>query len=341
VIRVKEKICVFIGSHRPEGKRDSGEDLVRALLNRGLNVTSVYVSPSDKLIKKRIGRCEFRPIPRLLRQPRKRILQGFLDEEMGPEWNRWLAEFTAEQYTLGVVYFGSWLPPELFRTPVLGFINFHPGPLPALRGFEAETWAILRDMKYFYGTVHRVSIEYDGGEIIWKTPRVRIRSRETPESLLKRTCYAGINHIQELVSLMHNDRLPGKPQDIMDGINASVRLMRRYGPIDWSSDSLGVLDRKNRAFNGQYISVDFSVQHGGQSRIIRDIKLIPGRFTGGLGKLVGYYRKHGPFYHQPIYQALDGQVILALYPAGEKKPDRASVFAGYNDSESLKIRSGP
>jgi methionyl-tRNA formyltransferase len=328
---VKEKICVFIGSHRPEGKRDSGEDLIRALQGQGLNVSAVYVSPTDSLNRVRFKGCRVRHIPRLLRQPRKKILGAFLDPELSEEWYAWLADFAAEQYSLGVVYFGSWLPPELFRTPELGFINFHPGPLPALRGFEAETWAILRDMKYFYGTVHRVSIEYDGGEIIWKTPRVRIRSRETPESLLKRTCYAGINHIQDLVRLLHNDRLPGKPQDIMDGINASVKLMRSYGPIDWKVDSLAILDRKNRAFNGQYISVNFSVVHGGQERIIRDIRTVPGRFTGGLGRLVGYYRKRGPFYHQPMYQALDGQVILALYPAGERKPDRASVFAGYND----------
>ena len=259
---MREKICLFIGSHRPStGKRDSGDDLIRALLNQDMNLTTVYIGPDDPIRKKKYKNCEIQYIPKLMRQPKKRILQSFQDKEFFDDWNAWLDAFTREKYSLGVVYFGSWIPPELFQTPVLGFVNFHPGPLPTLRGFEAETWAILTDMRYFYGTVHRVSMEYDEGEIIWRTPKIRIRKRETPASLLQRACYAGINHIQSLVHQLHTGNLVSHHQKVSDGILASVKLVSSRAKVNWTEDSLAILDRKNRAFNGQYISIPFTLDH--------------------------------------------------------------------------------
>ena len=329
---MKEKICLFIGSHRPaSGRRDSGEDLIRALLHQDLNLSAVYVRPDDPLRKKRYKNCTIQSIPKLMRQPRKQILQSFQEKEFFDDWTPWLDAFLSEKYSLGLVYFGSWIPPELFRAPDLGFINFHPGPLPALRGFEAETWAILTDMRCFYGTVHKVSMEYDEGEIIWRTPLIRIRSKETPELLLQRTCYAGINHIQDLVRRLHAGDMISYPQKITDGISASVKLVSSRARVNWSEDSLAVLDRKNRAFNGQYISVPFTLEHNGEDRIIRDIYPLHGEQKGGLGEFLGIYQKRGEFEGREMFQALDGIMVTALLPPGATKPNRASVFTEYND----------
>ncbi len=192
---MKRKICLFIGSYRPVvSRRDSGEELIKALLPQGLNLTTVYLRPDDPLRKKKYKNCAIKTIPQIMRQPRKHIVKSFKENEFTADWKSWMDDFRLENYDLGIVYFGSWIPPELFNTPKYGFINFHPGPLPSLRGFEAETWAILSDMRYFYGTVHRVSENYDEGEIIWRTQKVRIRQKETPTSILQRVCYAGIKN---------------------------------------------------------------------------------------------------------------------------------------------------
>ncbi|WP_144082995.1 methionyl-tRNA formyltransferase [Salinispira pacifica] len=329
--RQREKVCVFIGSHRPASRRDSGADLVRALINQGVKVEGLYVRPGDRLNHQRFKGCRIHHIPAILRQPRKKILKSFSDPDRNAGWQEWLETFRRENYSLGVVYFGSWLPPDLFSAPRLGFINFHPGPLPALRGFEAETWAILSDMQSFYGTVHRVSEQYDAGEIIWRTPAVSIRRRETPASLLNRTCYAGIRHIKSLVKLMHRGEVLPVSQEMMNGVHASIQLARTRAHINWTEDSLAGIDRKNRAFNGQYIPVPLTLEFQGERRIIRNVLILKGRFGGGLGEHVGEYGKRGSFQGMPVFQALDGQVVLDLMPPGASKPDRASVFASYDD----------
>ena len=328
---MKEKICLFLGSHRPVvGKRDSGDDLIRTL-SQHVNLTTVYIPPDDPLKKRHYKHCEFRFIPKLMRQTRKCILESFNKKEFFDDWQDWLSTFVAEKYSLGVVYFGSWLPPELFNVPPLGFVNFHPGPLPALRGFEAETWAILTDMCYFYGTIHRVSLEYDEGEIIWRTPQVRIRKHETPDSLLQRTCYAGISHVHKLVRKLHAGKIETYPQKITDGILTTSKFVSSRAKINWAEDSLSIFDRKNRAFNGQYISVPLTLVHEGEERIIRDILLLPGEQQGGLGQYLGKYKREGGFEGRDMFQALDGIVVADLLPPSTKKPSRASVFAEYND----------
>lgn len=291
----------------------------------------LYVRPGDRLNRQRFKGCRVYHIPSILRQPQKKILKSFADPEEMSRWQEWLERFRNEQYSLGVVYFGSWLPPELFNSPRLGFINFHPGPLPALRGFEAETWAILSDMQSFYGTVHRVSEQYDAGEIIWRTPPVSIRKRETPASLLNRTCYAGIRHIKSLVKMLHRGEVLPVSQDLMNGVHASINLARTRARINWTEDSLAGIDRKNRAFNGQYIPVPLTLDFNGEQRIIRNVLTLKGRFGGGLGEHLGEYPKRGSFHRMPMFQALDGQVVVDLMPSGAQKPDRASVFASYDD----------
>lgn len=327
-----KKVCLFVGNHRPfTDRKDSGEELLKALLSPEINLTAVYVPPNDPLVKKKYRACEVRTIPEIMCQPKKQMLENFQKKEFFTEWIAWLDDFRREKYSLGVVYFGGWIPPDLFTAPELGFLNFHPGPLPALRGFEAETWAILSDMCSFYGTVHKVSAEYDEGEIIWRTPQVPIRPRETPHSLLLRACYAGISNIHEIVCAFHDGKMESYPQKITAGIVASTKLVASRAKVNWAEDSLAVLDRKNRAFNGQSISVPFTLVHEEEERIISNIHTLPGEQGGGLGEYLGKYTESGAFRGGEMFQALDGIVVTKLLPPGTKKPGSASVFAAYND----------
>lgn len=54
----------------------------------------------------------------------------------------------------------------LIDLPKIGCINFHPGPLPELRGLGGYNVAILEGKRYYGVTAHFVNEEIDSGDII-------------------------------------------------------------------------------------------------------------------------------------------------------------------------------
>lgn len=86
-------------------------------------------------------------------------------------------------YDLGVsfMYLKKITPGELSEAP---WINFHPAPLPELRGRNVAYQAIINKMKYFGATVHYVDAEFDTGPII-EVERFPIFPYHTAEDIIK------------------------------------------------------------------------------------------------------------------------------------------------------------
>lgn len=58
------------------------------------------------------------------------------------------------------------LPEDVLAVPRLGAINFHDGMLPAYRGRAASAWALRNGDPGFGVTMHRMTPEFDSGEIL-------------------------------------------------------------------------------------------------------------------------------------------------------------------------------
>ena len=72
-----------------------------------------------------------------------------------------------ESFDLGISYcYSRLITDPLLSTPRLGFINFHPAPLPAYKGGDPYTEAIQKKVTEWGVTAHYMNESYDEGPII-------------------------------------------------------------------------------------------------------------------------------------------------------------------------------
>ncbi len=65
-----------------------------------------------------------------------------------------------------VVTFAHRIPAAVLSIPPLGFLNFHPGQLPAFRGADPIFWQIRQRVGLGGWTVHRMEADFDTGPIL-------------------------------------------------------------------------------------------------------------------------------------------------------------------------------
>lgn len=89
-------------------------------------------------------------------------LYQIISNEKKPELN-----ISFDNIDLVISYlFPKRIKKPLIDLPTIGCINFHPAPLPELRGLGGYNFAIYNKMNYFGVSAHFVNEEFDSGDII-------------------------------------------------------------------------------------------------------------------------------------------------------------------------------
>lgn len=101
--------------------------------------------------------------------------------------------------------------PELREIPRHGTINFHNGPLPAYRGVNAPSWAIINGETRHGVTWHYINAGIDTGDIVAST-EFSLAPDETAISLIFRCIRAGVELFSPLLDRYANDALERWPQ---------------------------------------------------------------------------------------------------------------------------------
>jgi len=148
---------------------------------------------------------------------------------------------------------------SLLSLPKIGAINFHPSPLPELKGLGGYNVAILEDFSYYGVSAHFMSEEIDSGDII-KVRRFPIDAKkETTLSLEKKTRPYLLNLFYEvMLDIKRHKELKAMPQKGGRYINREeFERMKVIKP----DDTKEVIDRKIRAFfyppyEGAIIKID-------------------------------------------------------------------------------------
>ena len=82
-------------------------------------------------------------------------------EQAGREW------IAPGEYSLGISYCWPYLvPPEILAQPSLGWINYHPAPLPDYKGPKETTRAIADRVMEWGVSVHWMDERFDTGPLI-------------------------------------------------------------------------------------------------------------------------------------------------------------------------------
>ncbi len=100
---------------------------------------------------------------------------------------------------------------ELLEIPAHGVINFHNGPLPAYRGVNIPSWAIINGESQHGVTWHFVTGKIDGGDIV-ASETFEIDETETAISLTLRCIATGVKLFGGLLDRYAVGSLVASPQ---------------------------------------------------------------------------------------------------------------------------------
>lgn len=140
------------------------------------------------------------------------------------------------------------LSDEVIASPRLGAFNLHTGPLPAYAGRNVISWAIFNGETSHGVTLHRLTAEIDGGNIVYKT-QFPIEENDTALDITGRSIKEGISLVNKLIDQVAIDpsALPEEPQDIELRQYYDKSIPNR-GSIDWGWEA-NHIDQFVRACN--------------------------------------------------------------------------------------------
>jgi methionyl-tRNA formyltransferase len=184
-----------------------------------------------------------------------------------------------------VMAYGQILPKSLLEMPTTACLNLHASLLPKHRGAAPIQASILAGDSESGITVMYMAEGLDTGDILIKRT-VRLRRRETAESLHDRLALLGPEALSAAVELLLSGTAPRIKQD-ESLANYAPKLDRESGRIDWS-ESCHALDRRIRAmysWPGAYTMVPSA----GSEQVAKKLKIhraLPlHRFSGKPGEV--------------------------------------------------------
>lgn len=145
-------------------------------------------------------------------------------------------------------FYSPWIPEAVATIPAWYFVNFHPGILPQLRGYEPDTWAILLGLRESLGCLHLVVDGYDEGAIGWQSTAVRIAEDDTSASVLCSVTRRFIDEMRHWLPLASSGSMPFVAQAPSSGDVLTAALLNDQRHVDFTTDSHDTFMRKSRAF---------------------------------------------------------------------------------------------
>jgi methionyl-tRNA formyltransferase len=307
------RLLVYLGPQAVSYHIEFGLALVEILQASRHTLSAMLLCPGDALLPYlRAANVNVLELPPQLCQAQSRIRASFADPAFAPCWQAWTEKLRALAPDLGLVFYGYWLPPPLYRLLRRGFINFHPAPLPRLRGYEPETFAILEDWESISGTFHAVDEDFDCGNIVWRTDTCAILPWHRPSDILRQLSWAALTSLPEFLDALYQDRIIPEKQDGIHASQATVQRAIAESYICWPEDDVHKIHLRQRAFNYQENFFCLKAEIEGRIYRVHEILLIDHYRHAPPATVLGHYPQHGLFQHQPIIQACDGSVVLRL-----------------------------
>jgi methionyl-tRNA formyltransferase len=162
----------------------------------------------------------------------------------------------------------------LINLPKLGCINFHPAPLPELRGLGGYNIAILEGKRYYGVSAHYVDEDFDSGDVI-EVKRFDIDPyNETAFSLEQKSQETMLELFKKIIdALLKKETLPRNKQSKGRYVSKDeFNDLREIKP----SDSQEIINRKIRAFwypphHGAFIKINDTEYTVIDSKVLNEI----------------------------------------------------------------------
>ena len=129
---------------------------------------------------------------------------------------------------------------EVLAAFPVGAWNLHPGPLPEGAGINVPSWAIALGWAEHGVTVHRMTAEYDEGEIAYED-RFPVAERATGLMLSAECGSRGLRLVKQLVDQLADDPdgVPRRRQDLSRRAYYGLG-QPGDGVVDWTSTAASI-----------------------------------------------------------------------------------------------------
>jgi methionyl-tRNA formyltransferase len=221
------------------GRKPLGSECLKYLIQKGIQVTVVVAEAKDEIVHWS---------PRLLDTAISYGIPTATDEELYESLRKTpKGEGYLENIDLVIsLTFRNRIRKPLIDLAKIGCINFHPGPLPAYRGYVSYNFGIYENIDYWEVTAHFVEETFDSGDII-KTKKFSIDPEtETAFSLEQKSQPYMLDLFKDVIGMaQENGALPRTPQG--KGRYFSKKEFEKLREIH-SENTLEEIERKIRAF---------------------------------------------------------------------------------------------
>jgi methionyl-tRNA formyltransferase len=211
------------------GQAAFAEKVLEGALARGHDVAAVYCPPDAGA---KVDPVKTRALERGISVRQHKSLRGDVVR-------REFEEFRAD---LGVLAYVTQIVPEnVFETPRLGSICFHPSLLPRHRGGSAVNWQLIQGVTETGVTVFWVDPGIDTGPILLQRKAI-IKPADTAGSLYYDTLFPlGVETVLESIDLVAAGTAPRVAQD--ESLATYEPLCRdEHAAVDWSRPARQVHD---------------------------------------------------------------------------------------------------
>jgi phosphoribosylglycinamide formyltransferase-1 len=195
------------------------------------------------------------------------------------------------------------LGPEIVAEWAGRMLNIHPSLLPKYKGLDTHARALAAGDSHAGCSVHLVSDELDGGEVLGQVP-VAILPADTPASLAARVLVAEHQlYSRVLAEYVSRSR---EPAHLLD----CVRTLALALPHTHERDSHGAPGwRVGSEKSGKYFAY-FNDRHHGTDHVALLVK------TGGMDELLDLVEAQPERYFKPAYYGASGWVGIILDQPG-------------------------
>lgn len=260
------------------------------------------------------------------------------DSSHRESFQAWIDTLSKYKADIGLLYFSTWIPSVMTALCPMGFVNFHPGPLPHIRGFLPEDWALLSGYRSFGGTVHKVETDIDTGPILALTEPAPIQEWDTPDSFMQSIAEYGLPGILDAIDSLYNGDAKWTIQNPNTGFDASYEAVYPYSFINWVGDTHEMLHRKFQVFRGQAHRIVLKAQINNTIIEILSWELhrgcidgVPGQILYSNGKILVIQSSEGiciitesrPYLKEPgslQYKDVKRMDSIEVIPSGYRPP---------------------
>ncbi len=159
-----------------------------------------------------------------------RQIPVFTPESLNIDPNELLKPKDNPDYLI-VAGYGKLIPPAWLDYPRIMAINYHPSLLPEYKGRFPAEWAILKGETETGGTLIKMDVEFDKGEIITQE-KIPLSPMDTKESIYKKLFILGGDMLTKSLPLIASGEITPIPQPTGKFFYARG-LTREDGFIPW------------------------------------------------------------------------------------------------------------